>query len=168
MALGSSGAGAANDGATALDQLAGGANLEAELRLGVDLAADADKGLGIDLDRDACENARHNARENGMSGGGAFHLVRGTLEAIDAAAHFDLAVANLLFYRLEPWLGRVTGHARRAAILSGYLREEAERVASALARLGWTIRESAEEVSPYDPSGDEYWCACVAIPTPAA
>ncbi len=32
-------------------QLAGGANLEAELGLGVDLAADADKGLGIDLDR---------------------------------------------------------------------------------------------------------------------
>ena len=124
----------------------------------------AGSAVAIDPDPDACENARENVRENAGAAAGSIRLLRGTLAAIDPEAQFDLAVANLLFSRLEPWLDRVLGHARRAAVLSGYLRSEASRLATAVARSGWRIRETTEEVSAYAADGSEYWCACVAIP----
>ncbi len=130
----------------------------AALRMG------AGSAVGIDPDPDACENARENVRENAAGKQGSIRLLRGTLAAIDPNAEFDLAVANLLLSRLEPWLGRVLGHTRRAAVLSGYLRSEANRLETALARADWRIRETAEEVSPYDADGNESWCACVVVP----
>ena len=103
----------------------------AALRMG------AGRAVGVDVDPVACASARANARRNRL----APALVCGTLAAIDPEARFDVAVANLLVERLRPWLARLSRHARRAVILSGFLEGERPELERAVAPLG--LRASA-------------------------
>lgn len=112
----------------------------------------AGSATGVEIDLDACHNARGNGERNALP----LRLVCGTLAALDADARFDLAVANLLLGELEPCLARLASHARRALVLSGYLVSERARLWGALAGVGLAVGEERVETQ----SGDA-WGACL-------
>ena len=114
------------------------------------LRTGAGAAVGLEIDADACGNAWANSRRNAVP----LRLLRGTLDALADRARFDLAVANLLVSRLEPWIPRLARHARRAVILSGYLRGEAPRVEQRAVEAGLVSLRELEEFQ----SGD-VWCA---------
>jgi ribosomal protein L11 methylase PrmA len=114
--------------------------------------------VGIDVDRVACENAASNARRNAL----APAWVCGSLDGIASQARFEVAVANLLWSRLCPWLPRLAEHAERCLVLSGYLRAERSSVARALRDLGLEMLEERQESQ----SGD-IWCAARVAQPPA-
>jgi ribosomal protein L11 methyltransferase len=114
------------------------------LRLGAAAA------LGFDIDPVACLNAAENRQSNGLP----LLLFCGTLDALDPGARWDIVVANMLLARLAPGLERLQAHARRALILSGFLREQRDELDALLDLANWrTVREIEEAQS-----GD-LWCA---------
>jgi ribosomal protein L11 methyltransferase len=122
------------------------------------LRSGARGAVGIDVDRVACENAASNARRNAL----APAWVCGSLDGIASQARFEVAVANLLWSRLCPWLPRLAEHAERCLVLSGYLRAERSSVARALRDLGLEMLEERQESQ----SGD-IWCAARVAQPPA-
>jgi ribosomal protein L11 methyltransferase len=106
--------------------------------------------LGLDVDEQACRNARDNAARNGIRA----PVVCGTLGALAGDARYDIVLANMLLGQLEPWLGHISGHAARVLVLSGYLESERERLHGQVRPLGWQPEREARETQ----SGD-VWCA---------
>jgi ribosomal protein L11 methyltransferase len=93
--------------------------------------------LGVDADRAALDETRRNARANGVDVEVAHMDLRR-----EQAPVADAAAANLTAPLCEAvalsWAGR--GERPGAAIMSGFLREQADAVAAALAQAGLTER----------------------------
>lgn len=88
--------------------------------------------FGFDLDPLAAEAARVAARENGLEP--RLHLFTGPLAALDAAARFDLVLANLLRSELEPLLADIASRTRPGGrvVIAGVLEsDESDLVAQA-------------------------------------
>jgi len=110
------------------------------------LRCGAAASIGIEIDRQACANALDNAARNALS----LPQVCGTLDALRADSGFDIVVANMLWFRIAPWVERIRAHARRVLIVSGYLREENSRVATALAAEGFREDRTTTEAQSGD------------------
>jgi len=106
--------------------------------------------LGLDIDEQACRNARDNAARNRVRA----PVFCGTLDALAADARYEIVLANMLLRNLEPWLEQISCHAARVLVLSGYLEPERERLQAAVRPLGWQPAREAREAQ----SGD-LWCA---------
>ncbi len=107
-------------------------------------------GLGVEIDPVACANAGDNARANGLPA----RLIAGSLDAVSCAERFEIAEANMLWSRLEPWLARICEHAARLVVLSGHLEGERDRVHARMGRAGWALEREASE-----PQSGDLWCA---------
>jgi len=117
-------------GARVLDAGCGSGVLAlAALRLG------AERALAFDVDPLAPLAARENAAVNGLDA--QLDVFAGPLEAVGGAP-FDLVLANLLSRELLPLAAGLAARtaARGAAVFSGLLAEEQDRVAAALADVG--------------------------------
>jgi ribosomal protein L11 methyltransferase len=114
------------------------------------LRCGAGEALGIDLDADACRNARENAARNALP----LRLVRATTAALRSGTGFPVVVANMLAAELASCLDALAQLAQRDLVLSGYLHAERERWVAPLAAAGWQRAEQLEEVQ----SGD-HWLA---------
>lgn len=106
--------------------------------------------LGLDVDEQACRNARDNAARNRIRA----PVVCGSLDVLASHARYGITVANMLVGELEPLLEPISRHAERALVLSGYLEGERERLRSSVASLGWRPQREMSEAQ----SGD-LWCA---------
>jgi len=94
------------------------------------------KGVGVDIDPVAVDNAALNVKANKCEDG--LHLATGSLEALTPGAAFDLVTANIL---AGPLINMAPDLAARVAkggalILSGILTEQAEDVMAAYAKAG--------------------------------
>jgi ribosomal protein L11 methyltransferase len=114
------------------------------------LRCGAARAVGIDVDPVACACARSNAARNGL----ALPVACATLDALDAGSRFDVVVANLIRRRLEPWIPRIAGAARRAVVLSGLLPSDVESVLALAASSGLREADRASEEQT-----DDRWTA---------
>lgn len=94
-------------------------------------------GQGLDIDPVAVDNARENAALNGVEDG--FALGTGSIDAIPPDERFDCILANIL---ANPLIDMAEDLSLRLArpgilILSGILREQADRVAAAYTAQGF-------------------------------
>ncbi len=109
----------------------------------------ATAALGVDIDREAIENARLNARINGV--GRELELAEGSLEDIQAG-RFDLRVADLVLVNiLAPVIVRLlqSGLAELAVaggsmVLSGILKEQVTGVVEAAEAAGLHLEEQSQ------------------------
>lgn len=88
-------------------------------------------GQGFDIDQIAIDNALENAALNGVQD--KFALGVGSIDAIPATERFDIILANILANPLIDMAEEIVARLARPGllILSGILREQAERVAQA-------------------------------------
>jgi ribosomal protein L11 methyltransferase len=104
--------------------------------LGIGAARLGLRGLGVDTDLIAVENALENRRINSV-GEESFQVRRGSLEAVPEK-DFDLILANILAEPLLDMAGEIVFRLRRGGILilSGILLSQAGRVEEAYRSLG--------------------------------
>jgi ribosomal protein L11 methyltransferase len=102
--------------------------------------------LGLDVDEQACRNARDNAARNRIRA----PVVCGSLDALAGHVRYDIAVANMLLGELEPLLEPISRHAKRALILSGHLEAERERLRVKVEELGWRPERELSETQSGD------------------
>jgi len=119
------------------------------------LALGARAAVACDLDPIAARETRENAAANRL---GPLAVFAGSLDALGAAARFELVVANMLRRELEPLLAALVAHVAPggALVLSGLLASERGAVASALAGHGARVAEARERS---DDAGGEPWLA---------
>jgi ribosomal protein L11 methyltransferase len=93
-------------------------------------------GQGLDIDPVAIDNAHENAILNAVAG--AFKPATGSIADIPAGQHFDCILANILANPLVDMAEDICARLARPGILilSGILREQADRVVQAYARQG--------------------------------
>ncbi len=93
-------------------------------------------GLGLDIDPVAIDNALENAALNRVEAG--LELGVGSIDAIPADQRFDCILANILANPLIDMAEAISARLNRPGvlILSGILREQAERVAAAYQEQG--------------------------------
>ena len=92
--------------------------------------------VAFDVDPVAAATAKRNTEKNDVAS--AVHVFAGTLDAVAAAAQFDLIMANInrsVVLALLPGLAKRL-HPRGTLLLSGLLREERTQVEDALKNLG--------------------------------
>ena len=136
-------------GARVLDAGCGSGVLAlAALRLGAQAA------VGFDLDPLAAAASRENARANGLAG--SLLVFTGPIDAVSAPP-FDLVLVNMLSSEFLPLAAGLAARtaARGAAVFSGLLAEEREKVAAALAAAGLRV---VEQRGRRDANGD-LWLA---------
>lgn len=135
-------------GARVLDTGCGSGVLAlAALRLG------AASAVGFDLDPLATAASAHNAAENGLAG--RLQLFTGPLAALASKASFDLVLANMLSREFLPLVPGLAAHTARggAAVFSGLLAGEHDRVEAALAAAGLSVADGRAET---DANGDTW------------
>jgi ribosomal protein L11 methyltransferase len=108
--------------------------------------------VALEIDLEAVLSAAENRRLNGLAPG----LVAGGLGCLAPEPHFDLAVANLLPFELEPELPDLALRLCPGAelIVSGLLRRQEREIEASLAIHGFAAAGSSYE---------EEWCALRAI-----
>jgi ribosomal protein L11 methyltransferase len=104
--------------------------------------------VALEIDLEAVLTAAENRRLNGL----APELVAGGLGCLAPEPRFDLAVANLLPFELEPELADLALRLRPGGelIVSGLLRRQRRELEAALASHGFAATGSSYE---------EDWCA---------
>lgn len=93
-------------------------------------------GLGLDIDPVAVDNARENAALNGVAD--RLELGTGSIDAVSPERRFDCILANILANPLMDMAEDIAARLARPGVLvlSGILREQADRVAAAYTEQG--------------------------------
>ncbi|MDY0275072.1 MAG: 50S ribosomal protein L11 methyltransferase [Desulfomicrobium sp.] len=102
------------------------------------------KGLGLDIDPVAIDNALENAALNAIHA--ELSLEVGSIDHLDANQHFDLILANILANPLMDMAEDIVSHLARPGVLvlSGILTDQAQGVAEAYIALGLPEPEIAQ------------------------
>ena len=120
----------------------------------------AERAIGLDLDPLALENAAGNLRFNAVEA--RVHLVRGSVDAVDARARFDRVLANLDRTTLEALLPALasrcapTGRLGIAGLLAGERGPIVERA------LGTGLSLVDEEIADDEAAGETWWSGWLA------
>jgi ribosomal protein L11 methyltransferase len=104
--------------------------------LGIACAKAGLRGIGLDIDPVAVDNAKENIDANGVQP--AFSVAAGSLDCLRPGARFGLIVANILAHPLADMAESMTQRLepRGALVLSGLLREQVDFVRSAYTAKG--------------------------------
>ncbi len=118
----------------------------ASLKLG------ARSALGFDIDTLAVESAAENATLNAV--GDRFEVREGAIEVVPEAG-YDVVLANMVRYRLEPLIPQLAQKLRSGGhlVLAGLLRSEKDHMMTVLHPVGLEFSDETEE--------NEWWgCTC--------
>ncbi len=120
------------------------------------LALGAREAVACDLDPLATAATLTAARANGLRAG--LRVFRGSVDALEADARFDVVIANLIRRELLPLLPGLALHARLGGLvlLSGLLEREGHELRGALSAHGLTLEHSQAR---REPAGGDRWLA---------